>query len=148
MLIFPERNFPRTLSKPLQKKWSWCVLRKWRQNTWRRIWERVFFRKIAGWHLTISWRIKLFIDSFEEFLILQLVLEISSFSEVLYKRDVLKNFSKFTDKLKKQSSGGVLSKDVLRNFSKFTKKHLCRDLFFNKVAGWKPETVRISHWRC
>ena len=40
--------------------------------------------------------------------------------EVLYKRSVLKNFSKFTDKRKKQSSGGVLSKEkvflkILRN---------------------------------
>ena len=73
--------------------------------------------------------------------------EISSFSEVLYKRDVLKNFLKFTDKLKKQSSGGVLSKDVLKNFAKFTEKHLCGNLIFNKVAGWKPETVRNSQWR-
>ena len=47
--------------------------------------------------------------------ILQLVHEISSFSEVLYKRNVLENFSKFTDKLKKQSSRSALSKDVLRN---------------------------------
>ena len=80
--------------------------------------------------------------------ILQLVHEISSFSEVLYKRDVLKNFLKFTDKLKKQSSGSALSKYILRNFAKFTEKHLCWNLFFNNVAGWKPETVRISHWRC
>ena len=78
--------------------------------------------------------------------ILRLVLEISSFSEVLYKRDVLKNFSELTDKLKKQSSGGVLSKDVLRNFWKFTEKHLCGNLFSNKVANRKPETVRSSHW--
>ena len=46
--------------------------------------------------------------------ILQLVDEISSFSEVLNKRDVLKNFLKFTDKLKKQSSEGVLSKMFLK----------------------------------
>ena len=26
-------------------------------------------------------------------------------------------------------------KDVLRNFTKFTRKPLCRSLFFNKVAG-------------
>ena len=37
----------------------------------------------------------------------QLVNEISNFPEVLYKRGDLKNFSKFTDKHKKQSSGGV-----------------------------------------
>ena len=80
--------------------------------------------------------------------ILQLVHEISSFPEVLHKRGALKNFSKFTDKHKKQSSGGVLSKDVLKNFAKFTDKRLCRSLFFNKVADLQPATVRSSHWRC
>ena len=45
--------------------------------------------------------------------ILQLLHEISSFPEVLYKRSVLKNFSKFTDKYKKQSSGGVLWKEKM-----------------------------------
>ena len=80
--------------------------------------------------------------------ILQLLHEISSFPEVLYKRDILKNFSKFTEKHKKQPSGGVLSKDVFKNFAKFTEKHLCRSLLFNKVSGWKPETVRSSHCRC
>ena len=80
--------------------------------------------------------------------ILQLAHEISGFSEVLYKRDALENFLKFTEKLKKKSFGGVLSKDVLKNFAKFTEKHLCGNLFFNKVAGWKPETARNSHWRC
>ena len=63
---------------------------------------------------------------------------------MLYKRVALKNFSKFTDKLKKQSSGGVRSENVLKNFAKFTEKHLCRNLFFNKVAGLKPETVRAA----
>ena len=29
-------------------------------------------------------------------------------------------------------------KVVLRNFSKFTGKHLCQNLFFNKVAGLRP----------
>ena len=79
---------------------------------------------------------------------LEFVHEISSFSEVLYKRDVLKNFLKFTDELQKKSFGGVHSKDVLKNFAKFTEKHLGGNLFFNKVAGWKPETIRNSHWRC
>ena len=27
-------------------------------------------------------------------------------------------------------------KDVLRNFAKFTGKHQCQSLFFNKAAGW------------
>ena len=78
----------------------------------------------------------------------QLVNEISSFPEVIYKRDDLKNFSKFTDKQKTQSTGGVLTKDVLKSFAKFTDKHVFPSLFFIKAAGWKPETVRSSHWRC
>ena len=34
-----------------------------------------------------------------------------------------------------------IKKGVLRNFKKFTGKHLCQSLFFNKVAGLKPETL-------
>ena len=60
---------------------------------------------------------------------------------MLYKKGALKNFPKFRNKFEKQSSGGVLSKDVLTNFAKFTEKRFCRNLFFNKVAGWKPETA-------
>ena len=63
----------------------------------------------------------------------QLANEISSFPEVLYKRDDLKNFSKFTDKQKKQSTGGVLTKDVLKNFAKFTDKHICQVSFLIKL---------------
>ena len=74
------------------------------------------------------------------------VLEIRSFPKVLW--GDLNNFSKLTDKHKKQSSGGVLSEDVFKSFAKFTEKHLCRSLFFNKVTGWKPKNLRISHWRC
>ena len=47
--------------------------------------------------------------------------EISSFWEVLYKRNVLKNFSKFADNLKTQLCGSVPSKDILKNIAKFTK---------------------------
>ena len=36
-------------------------------------------------------------------------------------------------------------KDVFKDFAKFTEKHLYWSLFFNKVAGWKYETVRSSH---
>ena len=72
----------------------------------------------------------------------------SSFPEVFYEKGCLKNFIKFTDKHKKQSSGGVLSKDVHKNVAKFTENHLCRSLFFNKVTGGKAKTVRSSHWRC
>ena len=41
-------------------------------------------------------------------------------------------------------------KGVLRNFSKLTGKHLFQSLFFNKVAGVRPETLlkkRLWH-RC
>ena len=69
---------------------------------------------------------------------------------MLCKRSILKIVSEFTDKHKKQSSKGVLSKkkDVLRNFAKFAENHLFWSLFFNKIAGWKPETFRSNHWRC
>ena len=63
-----------------------------------------------------------------------LFLEISSFSEMLYERDVLKNI-KFRDKLKKKSSGGVLSKYVLKIFAKLTEIYLCWNLFFKLHAG-------------
>ena len=41
-------------------------------------------------------------------------------------------------------------KDVLKNFAKFTGKHLCQSLFFNKSTGLRPETLlkmRLWH-RC
>ena len=34
----------------------------------------------------------------------------------------------------------LYKKGVLRNFTKFTVKHLCQSLFFNKVAGLRPAT--------
>ena len=37
-------------------------------------------------------------------------------------------------------------KDVLRNFTKFTGKQLCQSLFFNKVAGARPLSQSNS-WR-
>ena len=54
--------------------------------------------------------------------ILQIVHEISSFPEVLYKRGDLKDFARFTNKHKKQSPRGVLSKDVPKKFAKFLEK--------------------------
>ena len=42
----------------------------------------------------------------------------------------------------KNSRPGVFcKKDVLRNFAKFTGKHLCQSLFFNKVACLRPATL-------
>ena len=41
-------------------------------------------------------------------------------------------------------------KSVLRNFTKFTEKHLCQNLFFNKVTGLRPAILlkkRLWH-RC
>ena len=35
----------------------------------------------------------------------------------------------------KQPLGVFHKKDVLKNFAKFTGEHLCRNLFFNKIAG-------------
>ena len=32
-------------------------------------------------------------------------------------------------------------KDVLRNFTKFTGRHLCQSFFFNKVAGLRSATL-------
>ena len=49
---------------------------------------------------------------------------------MLYKRGVLKNFSKFSGKHKEQSFEGVLSKDVLKNFVKFTKKNIFAGISF------------------
>ena len=46
-----------------------------------------------------------------------------SFPEVLYKYGFLRNFSKFTDKHNKQSSGWVKSKDVFKIFAKFTENN-------------------------
>ena len=34
-----------------------------------------------------------------------------------------------------------VKKTVLKNFGKFTAKHLCQNLFFNKVAGLSPVTL-------
>ena len=72
----------------------------------------------------------------------------SSFPEVLYKRssEKLKIHREIQEAVILRCS--VKRKDVLKNFAKFTEKHFCRSLFFNKVAGWKPETFRSSHWRC
>ena len=80
--------------------------------------------------------------------IFQLTHEISSFPEVLYKSGLLKNLSKFINKHKMQSSGGVLSMDVLKNFAKFAERNLCRSLFFKKVASYRLEVVRSIQQRC
>ena len=72
--------------------------------------------------------------------ILQFLHEVTTFLEVLYKRSVMKNFSKFTDKHKKQSKG-VQRKDVFKNFAKFTEKNLCWSLFLRKLQVLRPATL-------
>ena len=70
--------------------------------------------------------------------ILQLLCEISSFSEALYKRGVLKHFLKFSKKHKKQSPGGVKRC--------YQKKHLCRSLLFNKIGdlNWQSCSLKLA----
>ena len=82
--------------------------------------------------------------------ILQFVHDIRSCAEVLYK-GVLKNFLKFTEKKKKQSSGGALLKDVLKSLAKFKEKHLCqsfspekRDLAPGTLWDPSPETQDLG----
>ena len=65
----------------------------------------------------------------------QLVNEISSFQDALYKRGDVKKFTKFTDEQRKQSTGSVLTKDFFKYFAKFIDKHLCPSHFLNKAAG-------------
>ena len=38
----------------------------------------------------------------------------------------------------KQPPEVFYKKDVLKNFAKFTRKHMCHSLFFNTVAGFRP----------
>ena len=81
--------------------------------------------------------------------ILQLVHEIAvslrcSIKEVIWKTSQNSQIS--TRSSHRRCS--VKRKDVFKFFSKFTEKHVCCSLFLNKVAGWKPETLRSSHWRC
>ena len=56
-------------------------------------------------------------NSFLLYLVVEILLT-CTWNKVLYKRGALKNFSKFSDKHKEHSPGGVLSKDVLKNFDR------------------------------
>ena len=62
---------------------------------------------------------------------------------MLYKRSDLENFSKFTDKDKKQSSRVALSKDVLKNFVKFTDKHQSQSLLI-KLVQWPKQDFKVD----
>ena len=51
---------------------------------------------------------------------------------------------------KSRRSKVFCKKGVLKNFAKFTRKHMCRSLFFNKVAGLSNAAIllkkRLQHW--
>ena len=78
----------------------------------------------------------------------QLVNEISSLPEVLYKRGDLKTSRNSQIITRSNHLDVFLFKDILKNFAKFTDKHLWWSFVLNKVAGWKPEIFRSSYWTC
>ena len=50
--------------------------------------------------------------------------------------------------MQKQPSKGFFKKGVMRNFAEFTGKHLCRNLFFNKVKLYSFATsLKTSLYR-
>ena len=103
-----------------------------------------FFRKPAGWHHANSSRINFFTDNFQGFSVKERLWMVTS----RYLIKWLKNICEKVFYCIYWSSAGVQSKDVLIKSGKFTEKHLCRSVFFNETAGWKPETVKGSQWRC
>ena len=74
---------------------------------------------------------------------MQLEHEISNLPEVLYKRSVLKNFSKFTGKHKKEWFGGVLSKEkmFLKILQNSPKNIFAGDSFLIKL---QTENLKLS----
>ena len=56
-LLSSERNCAHTLSKPFPKTQSWCIPRKWRQNTWKWIWKRVFLVNLQTGILQLHYRL-------------------------------------------------------------------------------------------
>ena len=69
--------------------------------------------------------------------ILQLLHEISSLSEMFYKKGILKTFSKFRGKNKKQSSRCSVNKV----FPKTHSKNLSRSPFLLKLTAWRRATL-------
>ena len=72
---------------------------------------------------------------------LQFVHEIGSFPEVLFKKCVLRNFSKLIDKYKKQSSKYLPKKKKFLKFCKVHRKKSVLQSRFNKVQSWEPATL-------
>ena len=67
--------------------------------------------------------------------ILQLVHEISSFPEVLYKKGVLKNFSRFADKHKKQHTEVFCHKMFLKTLQNSEKNVFSGDAFLIRLQA-------------
>ena len=53
------------------------------------------------------------------------------------------NFKGMSNKIQKHPPEVFYKKGVLRNFAKFTGKHLCQRVFFNKVAGLRPQAFKF-----
>ena len=51
------------------------------------------------------------------------------------------SFSLYGDRSSRPDVDLFCKKGVLRNFAKFTGRHLCQNLFFNKVTGLRPATL-------
>ena len=50
--------------------------------------------------------------------------------------------------MQKQPSKGLFKKSVMRNFAEFTRKHLCCNLFFDKVKLCRSsDSLKTSLWR-
>ena len=79
--------------------------------------------------------------------ILQLVHEIAVFRRCSIKEVFWKTENSQITQEAVMLRCSVKRKDVLKNFAKFTQKHFSRSLFYNQVAGCKTETFRSSHWR-
>ena len=56
----------------------------------------------------------------------------------------------FQDLIRSSRPKLFCKKGVLRNFAKFTGKHVCKSLFFSKVAGLRPATLSKKRlwYRC
>ena len=68
----------------------------------------------------------------------------------LLKKSLMKNCLSCAECIQKQPPEVLCKKSVFGNFTKFTGKHLGQSLFFNKVAGLRPTTLlkkRLWH-RC
>ena len=60
----------------------------------------------------------------------------------------MKNFSELQVNTRSSYREVFCEKMFLKILQISQKKRLCWSPFYNKAAGWKPETVRSSHWKC